>query len=267
MDTCSGLERGDAREAAGRTVAMGRHRRGSRRPLLLAAMLAILAGTAAGREARAWEPDPAAPEAALAAFHDHFSAAAYPYPRHGAKPLGWIGFDVWADAAVAPDFEDEVEEALAGSLSGGLLSVYRVGARKGLPGGIDVGASYGRVAGSDITLLNAELSWAILRGSAVTPALGVRLTGGRGRSDAYDLDQYGAEVLVSKGFAVLTPFAGAGFSRSESTFARPAGELSFDSTRGFLYAGVTLSLLVPKITVAIEQGETLQGAVRIAFGI
>ena len=35
--------------------------------------------------------------------------AAYPYARHSAKPLGVVGFDVWAEAAVAPDFEDEVE--------------------------------------------------------------------------------------------------------------------------------------------------------------
>ena len=231
-------------------------------PLALPVLVSVMAAPAA-----AWEPDPAAPDAALEAFHEHFSAAAYPYPRHSAKPLGVIGFDVWADAAVAPDFEEEVRPALTDGVPGGLLTIYRVGARKGLPWGIDIGASYGKALDSDLELLNAEVSWAILEGGAVTPALGLRFTGGRGSGDAYDLDQYGAEVLLSKGFAVLTPYAGAGWSFSESTFERPTGDLSFDTSRGFFYGGVILNLLIPKITVEVEQGETLQGAVRVAFGL
>lgn len=222
---------------------------------------------AAAPAAWAWEPDPTASSSELEAFHTHFSAAAYPYARHSAKPLGVVGFDVWAEAAVAPDFEDEVRGALTDDLPGGLLTIYRVGARKGLPWGIDVGASYGKALDSSLELLNAEVSWAILDGGAVSPALGVRVTGGRGSGDAYDLEQYGAEVLLSKGFAVLTPYAGAGVSWSESTFDRPLGKLTFDSTRGFVYGGVILNLWVPKISFEVEQAETLQGAVRLAIGL
>ncbi|HUP42130.1 MAG TPA: hypothetical protein VM599_02850 [Thermoanaerobaculia bacterium] len=240
---------------------------GPRKRSLALALAVVVPSLAVGLPAAAWEPDPAAPAAALEAFHRHFSAAAYPYPRHSAKPLGVIGFDIWADAAVAPDFEDEVRPALTDGVPGGLLTIYRVGGRKGLPWGIDLGASYGRVLDSDLELLNAEVSWAILEGGAVTPALGLRFTGGRGSGDAYELEQYGAEVLLSKGFAVLTPYAGAGWSFSESTFERPGGDLTFDSSRGFLYGGVILNLLIPKITVEVEQGETLQGAVRVAFGL
>jgi hypothetical protein len=238
-----------------------------RKRSLALALAVVVPSLAVGVPALAWEPDPAAPAAALEAFHRHFSAAAYPYPRHSAKPLGVIGFDIWADAAVAPDFEDEVRPALTDGVPGGLLTIYRVGGRKGLPWGIDLGASYGRVLDSDLELLNAEVSWAILEGGAVTPALGLRFTGGRGSGDGYDLDQYGAEVLVSKGFTVLTPYAGAGWSWSESTFARPGGDLAFDSSRAFLYGGVILNLLIPKISIEVEQGETLQGAVRVAFGL
>jgi hypothetical protein len=222
---------------------------------------------AAAHAAWAWEPDPAASSSELEAFHDHFSAAAYPYARHSAKPLGVVGFDVWAEAAVAPDFEDEVRGALTDDLPGGLLTIYRVGARKGLPWGIDVGASYGKALDSSVDLLNAEVSWAILDGGAVSPALGLRVTGGRGSGDAYDLEQYGAEVLLSKGFTILTPYAGAGVSWSESTFDRPLGDLTFDSTRGFVYGGVILNLWVPKISFEVEQAETLQGAVRLAIGL
>lgn len=230
-------------------------------PALFSILLLVAAPAAA------WEPDVTAPEAVLETFHDHFSAAAYPYARHSAKPLGIVGFDVWAEAAVAPEFEDEVAGALTDDLPGGYLTIYRVGARKGLPLGIDVGASWGKALDSDLELLNAEVSWAILEGGAVSPALGLRFTGGRGSSDDYELEQYGAEVLVSKGFTVLTPFAGAGYSWSESTFERPVGDFTVDSGRGFLYGGVILNLWVPKITFEVEQGETLQGAVRIALGL
>jgi len=227
----------------------------------------LAAGVLAAAPARAWEPDVTASVALLEAFHDNFSAAAYPYARHSAKPLGVVGFDVWAEAAVAPDFEGEVEGALTEDLPAGYLTIYRVGARKGLPWGIDVGASWGRALDSDIDLVNAEVSWAILDGGAVSPAFGIRLTGGRGSGGSYDLKQYGAEVLLSKGFTVLTPYAGAGVSWSESTFERPSGDFTVDSSRGFAYAGVILNLWVPKISFEVEQAETVQGAVRIAFGL
>ncbi len=235
-----------------------------RLPLTALVLLALLV---AG-PARAWQPDPTAPDVALETFHDHFSAVAYPYARHTPKPLGTLGFDVWAEAAGEQGQGDKVDPALDGSLQGGLLGVYRVGARKGLPGGVDVGLSLGKVIDSDLKLVSGEVSWAILDGGLATPALGVRLTGNRttGGSD-YRFEQYGAEVALSKGFAFLTPYAGAGLSWGRSTFRRPADDFTVDSTRGFLFGGVILNLVVPKITLEVEQGETLQGAVRIAFGL
>ncbi len=234
------------------------------RVLVVTALLVALAAS----PGRAWQPDPTAPDAALETFHDHFSAVVYPYARHTPKPLGTLGFDVWAEAAGEQGQADKVDPALDGSLQGGLLGVYRVGARKGLPGGVDVGLSYGKVIDSDLKLVSGEVSWALLEGGLAEPALGIRLTGSRttGGSD-YRLEQYGAEVALSKGFAVLTPYVGAGVSWSQSTFRRPADDFTVDSTRGFLYGGVIVNLLVPKITLEVEQGETLQGAIRIAVGL
>ena len=239
------------------------------RHLETSAFVALIVLTAA--PAAAWDVDPRASEAALEELHDRFSLAAYPFPRHSAKPLGTLGFDVWADAAVAPDFEDDVRTAIDGDLPGGYLGIYRIGARKGLPFGIDVGASWGQAVDGDLDLVAGELSWALLEGGVATPALGLRATGSfTSGSDTYDLEQYGLEAELSKGFAVLTPFVGAGVVWSESSFEREAalgGDLSFDSTETVLYGGVILNLLVPKLTVSLEQGEELQGAVRIAFGL
>ena len=231
---------------------------------LFAVAIAMPVAPAAG-----WDVDPRASDGALEAFHDHFSLAAYPFPRHSAKPLGTLGFDIWADVVVAPDFEDEVRTAVDGDLPGGYLGIYRIGARKGLPFGLDVGASWGQAVDGEIDLISGELSWALLEGGVATPALGLRATGSfTSGSDAYDLEQYGLEAELSKGFAVLTPFVGAGIVWSESTFERAArGEIAFDSTETVFYGGVIVNLLVPKLTVAVEQGEDLQGAVRIAFGL
>lgn len=235
---------------------------------LLALCLAVAFGLSGAGAVLAWDVDGAAPVADLEAFHDHFSLAAYPYARHSAKPLGTLGFDIWVDASLAPDLEREVGVAIDGNLPGDALTIYRVGARKGLPFDIDVGASYCQVLDSDLKLFAGEVSWAILDGGVATPALGLRGVYSRTNgSDVYDLEQAGLEIEISKGFAVLTPFAGAGVVRSESTFQRFGGELSVDSTDTVLYGGVIINLLIPKIVVELEQGEILQGAVRISFGL
>lgn len=241
-----------------------------------AVVLAVVVACAAA-PAAAWEVEPGAPDDSLRAFHRRFAAAAYPYPRHDASPLGLVGFDVYVDLAVDPDFEDQTAAALSGGLPGGALGVSRVGIRKGLPGGIDLGASYGRAIDSGLELVSAELGWAILDGGLLSPALGLRLTGSRTLGDgAYELEQYGAEVILSKGFPVVTPYVGGGVMRSEGRFDRSGiggipeaplpRDLSDAETRAIAYAGITVNLLIPKITVEVERAEDFQAAVKVGFG-
>ena len=45
------------------------------------------------------------------------------------------------------------------------------------------------------------------------------------------------------------------------------GDLEIETDHGFVYGGVILNLWVPKISFELEQGENLQGAVRIAIGL
>lgn len=238
------------------------------RPSHLLAALVLAALTAA--PAAAWEVRPDAPEADFHAFHRHFSSAAYNYPRHGAAPLGVTGFRLFADLAVDRDFDNQPFAAtvLDGDLPGDTLAVARVGARKGLPGGFDLGASWGRAVDGDVDLVSGELGWAILDGGLVSPSLGLRLTGTHSLGGgAYELRQYGAEVLVSKGFTVLTPYAGAGVYYSEGTLDRGGGVvIDSDHSRGFVYAGLTLNLLLPRLTFEVEQGEDLHASVQVAFG-
>lgn len=232
--------------------------------LLILALLSALPAHAS------WEVSRNATAEDFSDFHRRFSFDAYHYPRHGAAPLGLIGFEVYADATYDEGFDDEEfnDTAIDGDFTGGFLSIARIGARKGLPGGFDIGLAYGRALEGDVKLLSADLQYAILKGGLVKPALSVRLTGTRTLdAEAYELDQYGAELLLSKGFTILTPYIGGGIVYSKGTLDRDLlGSLEEEETEGVIYAGVTLNLLLPKITVEVEKGDVLQGAVRVGFG-
>lgn len=219
---------------------------------------------------QAWEIRGDAPEGDFQDFHRRFSAAAYHYPKHGASPLGLVGFNIYADVAADQDFGDQpfADTVIDDDLTGDVLAFARVGVRKGLPGGIDLGVAYGRALGGDIDLVSADLQWAIVEGGPLTPAVGLRFTGSRTvDSGAYELDQYGAELLVSKGFAVLTPYVGGGVVRSEGKLTSDVRTLEDSHTRGIVYGGLTLNLLLPKITVEVEKAEVVQWSARISIGL
>lgn len=232
--------------------------------------LVMIATLALAVNAKAWNINPNAPATDLEQFHDHFSLSLYEYPRAPASPLGIAGFDFYVEASYGPHFDEQPyrHTVLDGSLPGGFLSVVRVGVRKGLPGNFNVGASYGRVVGLGMNVLGAHLSWALNDGGLVTPTLAFRLTASKtqGNTD-YQLNQYGAEIVLSKGFTVLTPYVGAGLVRSDGTFHQLAGDFSVNTTKPVLFAGATLHLLIPRLTVEVERGESLQASVRVGFGL
>ncbi len=231
----------------------------------------LLALAAAVPAAASWEVNGNATPGDFDGFNRRFSSDAYFYPRHSAAPLGLLGFEVYADTTYDSAFDSQSfnDTAVKGSYTGGFLSIARVGARKGLPGGFDIGASYVKALGGDVNLVSGEIQYAILHGGVLEPALSVRVTGTRTiNANAYRLDQYGAELLLSKGFPVVTPYVGAGFVRSQGTLdstLRPS--LTDTTTRPVVFAGVTLSLLVPKIHIEVERGEAFQAAVRVGIGL
>lgn len=132
------------------------------------------------------------------------------------EPLGTIGADVGIEVT-STDVDAELF-ALAASESDDTveaLVVPRLHAHKGLPGGVDIGAFIGAIAGSELTLVGAELRLALLRGGIVSPALGLRVAASRLQgSTELDLDNYSAELVLSKGFLPFTPYIGAGLVRS-----------------------------------------------------
>lgn len=127
-----------------------------------------------------------------------------------ASPLGLLGFDVGAEMTVLKLSGSYWDAAMSGNAPSA-LAVPKIRARKGLPFSMDLGLMYAMVPQTNVQLLGAELSEAILDGGLVLPAIGVRATYTRllGVS-SMDFQTAGLDATISKSFLVLTPYAGAG---------------------------------------------------------
>jgi len=130
-----------------------------------------------------------------------------------AEPLGLIlGIDVGLEVT-GSKMQNEQNGWKQATSNNGQDTIYngKIHVHKGLPLGIDVGAYFGSVADSNMKSIGGEVKYAILEGSTISPALAVRgsytsMTG----VDDLDLSTAGLELSISKGFAMLTPYAGLG---------------------------------------------------------
>lgn len=129
-----------------------------------------------------------------------------------AEPLGITGFDIGVEVSMVSVKKDTTYwQGAFNDNAPSYLYLPKLRVRKGLPFGIDVGAMYSYVPDSNIKIYGAEISKAILEGTAATPALGVRATYTKlaGVSDL-GLQTVGIDASISKGFVIVTPYAGAG---------------------------------------------------------
>jgi hypothetical protein len=95
---------------------------------------------------------------------------------------------------------------------------------------IDLGYVYGSVPDTDIKYMGAEIKWAILSGSVATPAIAIRgaYTKLSGVTDL-DISTKSADISISKGFAIFTPYAGYGMVWIESKEKSPLVTLTDES--------------------------------------
>ena len=158
------------------------------------------------------------PGATQADFHDVAKdlAGALAYKSVSpAEATGIAGFSIgvvgtWVDTSHKDAWENLTGEDVDG------VPMVGINLQKGLPFGIDVGASYTAVPSSDANLFGAEVRWALLEGSTVTPAIAFRGTYSTlSGVDDIEYDSYGTDVSISKGFGPLTPYAGVGYQWSK----------------------------------------------------
>lgn len=192
-----------------------------------------------------------------------------------AEPGGITGFDFGLEFSAA-EIDNAWTKAFLNNDAPDYLGVFRLHARKGLPFNLDIGASYLYIPESDVQMLGGEVQWAILDGTAATPALALRghystLLG----TDEVDLTSYGADAVLSKGFAFLTPYVGAGVVQIDGKYAGndpnlvQGGlfELQDQSTteyRGF--AGCQITMALVRLTLEAEFSDMPVYTAKLSLG-
>lgn len=128
-----------------------------------------------------------------------------------AEPLGVLGFDIGLEVTSTNiDENDSYWKTVAPDIPGS-VPIPKLRVQKGLPFGIDVGASYAEIPDSDIKLTGAEIKYALWKGGIAKPALALRGTYTKlDGIDNLDFSTTGLDISISKGFAMLTPYAGVG---------------------------------------------------------
>lgn len=171
-----------------------------------------------------------------------------------AEAGGVTGFSVGAYGAYSPTQDKNAWERLVGEEVDG-VGLVGLSARKGLPFGIDVGAMYSQIPGTDAKLYGGEVRWAVLPGGVATPALAVRgsyvkLTG----EDDLKANASTLDVSVSKGFLFLTPYAGVGYVWGSVNPSNDFPTLSkVDVEKARLFAGARVSLGFLEFTPEYEK--------------
>jgi len=150
-------------------------------------------------------------------------------PLAPAEPLGGVlpGFDIGVEVtAVEIDnnaqYWKEVEAASGGSVPSTLV-FPKLHVQVGLPiVPIDLGIVYGEAPNTNIKMTGYEIKWAIIRGGVAMPAVALRgaYTQLSGVSD-FDISTKSADISISKGFAIFTPYAGYGMVWIDSKDKRP----------------------------------------------
>lgn len=172
-------------------------------------------------------------------------AAAVSYkPIAPTEPQGITGFDLGVEVTGTDISKSAAALRKAGASDSPMdtLMTSRVHLHKGLPLGFDIAAYLGNVSAINVNLVGAELRYALLAGGLTTPAVGVRGTyTNMNGANQLALSTRSLDVSVSKGFAMLTPYAGIGQVWVDSSpSAGTLGQESF--TLGKLFAGLNMNL-------------------------
>ncbi len=188
-------------------------------------------------------------QAQFLTLSENMGAATHYKALAPAEPLGPLGFDVALEVS-STDIDSTIFDlASGGGFELDTFLIPRLHVHKGLLFGLDIGASLTAIPDTDFKVFGAELRYAILEGSIATPALAVRATYSKVTGiDQVDFDTMGLELAVSKGFAILTPYAGVGYLRSNSKpNVDDLAEESFDQQK--VFAGLSVNL---GFTVGLE---------------
>jgi hypothetical protein len=185
-----------------------------------------------------------------------------------AEPQGLTGFDVGVAVTVV-DIDDEWEAVFEDLDAPGYLPVPSLRLRKGLPFNVDIGAFYAQAPRTNLRMYGGEVQWALLEGGVASPALALRGSYSTLKGvDDLDLETYAADAVISKGFAMLTPYAGIGMVRIEGDYT---GDFNPGLDRHKLeevryFGGMQVALALLRLTVEAEYLEKPVYSAKISLG-
>ncbi|MFM2066336.1 MAG: hypothetical protein RLZZ584_1245 [Pseudomonadota bacterium] len=177
-----------------------------------------------------------------------------------AEGLGITGFDIGVSAGVTKVKNTAVlSEASSNSGIHTNLPLVAVRAHKGLPFDLDLGVSLSSLPGTNIRSTGGELRWAFIPGGMATPALAVRLSGSfLSGVDNLKMRTTGVDLSISKGFMMLTPYAGIGqvSVKSTGTISNGAGGTVSNTQKfnqGKVFAGVNVNFGLANLAVETDK--------------
>ena len=164
-----------------------------------------------------------------------------------AEPLGVTGFDVGVVVSGTDISKSStaLSKASGNSTAVSTLYVPTLHIAKGLPFGIDVAAFIASVPTTNVKLVGGELRYALMEGGVALPAVAIRGAISRlSGVEQLSFDTKSLDISISKGFAMLTPYAGVGQVWVNSTANVPGLAVeSFSQGKFFVGANLNFGLM------------------------
>jgi hypothetical protein len=169
-----------------------------------------------------------------------------------ATALGPLGFDLGIEVTDTK-MGNSTLFARAGAGGQSRLVIPKLHVHKGLLGGLDVGAFLAAVPDVDASLYGAELRYALVDDGIAAPAVGIRASATRANGlGALKVSTAALDLTVSKAFTALTPYAGAGMVRVQSSAAGTS--LSQERiNQGRVFGGLNVNLLAVNLAFEAEK--------------
>lgn len=167
-----------------------------------------------------------------------------------------FGFDVGLEISSTEIDSDSIFNDAFSDDAPSTLIIPKLHAHVGLPFGIDVGAFITSIPSTNIKLTGYELRYAILDGGIATPAVGIRASGTvLSGVDDYDFSSRSVDISISKGFAMLTPYAGIGKVWADSEVTNPSlGLENVDVSQSKIFGGLNINMGL--FNIAVEGDKT-----------
>ena len=183
--------------------------------------------------------------------------AAFSYkPLSPTAALGITGFDLGLEVTGTDVSKSAGALSRAGASGSTMdtLLVPKLHLHKGLPLGFDIAVFMANISAINASLVGGEVRYALIEGGLATPAVGIRgaITNLNG-SNQLSFSTRSVDLSISKGFAILTPYAGIGQVWVTST-PNVAGLSNESFTQGKVFAGVNFNMGL--INFAVETDKT-----------